>query len=164
MRRIVTTIAIIAFTCVLFLRLRYLLLGPLPLAAIRLRLAWHQIARPITGGPAPLFNCHTPEEKLVRNNYSIVLKPGHSIEQHKLAVGRGSDIDAATKSIIDVDDFMGSQIVYDAMIEDVSLLCSIRADYGVELVECEVQDVIPMGVLVDECRGGLEQCVKDHLL
>ena len=120
----------------------------------------------MTGGPAPLLNCHGPEKNIVQNSYAIILRSGYSIEQHKLAVGRGPDIDAVTESLYvpePGDYFPASQVMYFAWIEDSSLFDSIRADAGVELIECDVQEEIIRGVLVAECEEGLEHCVTADL-
>ena len=136
MRRLFATIAIIAFTCVLVLRLRVLLLGQPPVITW-LWLAWHRIARTINAGRAPLLNCDVPEENLVRNSYSVVLRSGYSFEQHKQAMGPNVGLDTAAEKVLEYP-FPGFQTTYFAKIEDPSWLDTIRADPGVELIECDV--------------------------
>jgi hypothetical protein len=86
------------------------------------------------------------------------------MEQHKQAMGRSVDIDAATETVLDFDSFAGSQIIYSATIEDPSLLDSIRANPAVELIECDVQEGFSRGVLVAECKEGLEHCITSYSL
>ena len=159
MRRIIATIAIIVLTCVLGLRLRDLLYRATP-TRDRLWLTSHRITRAITHGPAPLLNCDVPKESLVPNSYSIMLKSGHSIQQHKQAVGRLVDLDAAIESVVD-DSFPGTGITYFATIEDPSLLDSIRADPGVDVAECDgVEDFSSWrGILVDESGESLQRAL-----
>ena len=154
MRRSFATIAIIAFTCILVLRLGTLLLR-LSLVTTWLWLTWHRTARILTGGPAPLINCDVPEENLLRNSYSIILKSGYSLEQHKQAVGRGADLDAATEDVLDYP-FSGFQTTYFAKIEETSLLAAIRADPGVDFIECDVLQDFLKGTLVEEASASLQ--------
>jgi hypothetical protein len=118
-------------------------------------LAWHRIARTMTGSPAPEVNCNVLEENLLRNSYSVILKSGYSFEQHKQAVGRSIELDAVTEEVLDYP-FPGFQITYFAKIEDPSLLDSIRADPGVEFVECDVLEDFSRGILVDEAGEPLQ--------
>ena len=67
------------------------------------------------------------------NTYSVFLFPGVSLEQHKLAIDRGADLDSATIFVrhdVDMD-----QIYYHAKLDD-DLLASVRSDTGVDFVEC----------------------------
>ena len=154
MRKAVATIAIIAFTCALLIRLRALFLGPSPVT-LWLWLAWHRVTRKMTGGPAPQFNCDVPKENLLRNSYSVILKSGYSFAQHKQAVGRSVELDAVTEEVLD-HPFPGFQITYYAKIEDPSLLDSVRADPGVEFVECDVLEDFSMGIPVNEAGEPLQ--------
>lgn len=88
----------------------------------------------LTGGgiisQAPLRQCG---EGVVLNTYSVFLFPGVSLEQHKLAIDRGADLDSATIFVrhdVDMD-----QIYYHAKLDD-DLLASVRSDTGVDFVEC----------------------------
>ena len=154
MRRFLATIAIVAFTSILVLRLGTLLSRPSP-ARTWLWLTWHRAARIVTGGPAPRVNCNVPEEIILPNSYSIILKSGYSLEQHKQAVGRGADLDAATEDVLD-EPLPGFQTTYFAKIEDTSLLAAIRADPGVDFIECDVLQDFSTGWLVEEPSAPLQ--------
>ncbi|TVY27984.1 hypothetical protein LHYA1_G003487 [Lachnellula hyalina] len=79
---------------------------------------------------APLHNCDY--ESLVPNSYVIYLTPGHSLEQHSEAVGK--DMKPLVHHVFDM---YTEKVVYVGRPVDGSLLEAIRADEGVELVECE---------------------------
>ena len=93
-------IIVIALECILGLRLPYLCYRARPVA-VRLWITSTQLTRMITHAPAPLLNCDLPEDDIVPNSYTIILKAGYTIQQHKAAVGRNSDLDAAIESVVE---------------------------------------------------------------
>ena len=58
-------------------------------------------------------------------------------QQHKVAVGRSGDLDAAIEPVLD-SSFPTFETAYFATIDDPSLLESIRDDPGVVAVECDM--------------------------
>lgn len=88
---------------------------------------------------APLHNCDY--ESLVPNSYVIYLTPGHSLEKHSEAVGK--DIKPFVHHVFDM---YTEKVVYVGRPVDGGLLEAIRADEGVELVECEDEPQLDDGL------------------
>lgn len=136
------------FIILFILRIWTMLNDPTPIRA-RLSLTYSRLTRPITGGLAPRINCHVPPDLLDKDEYSIILKCGHTMEQHKRAVGRSSEIDAVIQKVLDYP-FPGFQVTYFARVEDGGLLNAIRADPGVDFVECDIVQEADLAVFRGE--------------
>lgn len=80
-------------------------------------------------GKAPMHHC---DLDIVPGSYMVLLSRGISLAAHMEAIGRGAELDAAMGRHHSSD--MG-QIYYSAHFSD-SLLEAVRADSGVEKVEC----------------------------
>lgn len=133
-----------AFILVLILRIRALLAEPSPTTSW-LSLTYSSLTRPITGGLAPQINRNAPPYLLDEYEYSIVLKSGHTVEKHEQAVGRVAEIDAVTKEVL-YHPLPGFQVTYFARIVDYVLLDAIRADPGMEFVECDVVEEVDLAL------------------
>jgi hypothetical protein len=136
MRRVIGTIAVVAFGCILGVRLPYLYYKARPVA-IRLCVTSIRLTQVITHAPAPLLNCDLPEDHLVQNSYLIILKSGYTVQQHKAGLCRSGDLDAVIETVLD-SPFPTLDTDYFATIDNPSLLESIRADLGVVAVECDM--------------------------
>ena len=82
---------------------------------------------------APLYGCDGPSEDRVHQSYMIFLHHGCSLEQHKQAVGEEADVDSAIKFVFPETAQYG--LYYRAELGD-SALAAVRADLGVDMVEC----------------------------
>lgn len=74
-----------------------------------LALTYSRLSRPVIGGLAPRINCDAPPHLLDEGSYTIILKSGYTIEQHKRAVGRSAELDQVVGDILDYD-FPGFQV------------------------------------------------------
>lgn len=81
---------------------------------------------------APMSVCDRPPERLVTNRYAVMLSRDYSLEDHKRTVV-GAFPDGA---IILVDEWVPRDVWYSAIIENAGALDKIRADPGVQFVEC----------------------------
>jgi hypothetical protein len=83
---------------------------------------------------APFHACGegTPMEAITLNGYKINLFPGHTREQHSADIGK--DI---TPHVHHIYDSIEENIVYVGWDINKELLGKIRADRGVEAVECD---------------------------
>ncbi|KAI5357329.1 hypothetical protein Slin14017_G123380 [Septoria linicola] len=92
---------------------------------------------PKTDGPttyqAPLHHYDSPAR--VPDQYVVYLEPGHSLENHKQRVNIEGLSDAITFVF---DKLYPDKICYNAQL-DAGLLAAVRADPGVELVECDMR-------------------------
>ena len=77
------------------------------------------------------------------NSYAVFLRPGVSLEQHKLAVGHGADLNSAISRVHDNLD--PARILYHAKLDE-GLLAAVRADSGVDFVECNLRAHIAVGL------------------
>lgn len=79
---------------------------------------------------APLENSNSPAA--VKDSYEVYLKPGYTLEQHKQTVGNSLSKD-------DIKHVRASPrrdyVLYTAILRP-DTLAAVRADTGVELVEC----------------------------
>lgn len=83
---------------------------------------------------APLLNCEDPNRD--PDYFMVCLAPGYSLKKHKETV-TGVDFDAIVEFVLDIPD----QVIYSAKLADDSL-AEIRADVGVDVVQCD--RTIPM--------------------
>lgn len=81
---------------------------------------------------APLHACDNPEE-VVPQKYTVFLHAGYSLEQHKQTVGDAVDFESAIRHIFPETSRHG--LYYDGTLND-SELAAVRADLGVDMVEC----------------------------
>lgn len=100
----------------------------------RRKLLYQSPASVMNAYKAPLHLCNNPMRRL--NEYIVFLHQGYSLEQHKQAVGNGTDFDSALVHIIPERKMHG--LYYSADL-DAASLTSVRADIGGDMVECEVQ-------------------------
>lgn len=137
-----------AFITLLALCIRTILNQSSP-ARAWLSLTYSRLTRPITGGLAPRINCHASPNLLDKDEYSIILKYGHTMEEHKLAVGRAGDSDAVTRQVFDYP-FPDFQVTYFARDKDGDPPDAIQADPGVDLVGCDIVQEVDLAVSRDD--------------
>ena len=89
---------------------------------------------------APLRHC---EGDIVPNSYAVFLVSSVSLEQHKRAVDRGANLDSAISRVHDDTD--PDRIFYHAELDNVAL-AAVRADPGVDFVECNRRAHIAVGL------------------
>ena len=77
------------------------------------------------------FLCH--QESRIPNSYIVFLHTGYSPEQHRHAVGNGTDLDSAIDIVLPGTERHGLR--YSADLTD-SGLAAVRAESGVDKVEC----------------------------
>lgn len=152
MHRYLIRVLLLLFLIAVAIRLLAMFGEPSP-AKVWLSLTYSRLTRPIIGGLAPQINCNAPEDILEKGSYSVVLASGYTIARHKQTVGRADDIDAVTENILD-HPFPGFQITYFARIADQTLLRAIRADPGVDFVECDIVEGVEPAVVMREGREG----------
>ena len=93
---------------------------------------------------APLLLCQEPS--VLPDQYWVILHHGHSLEQHKRAVGNGTDLDSAIQTFIQEHEEHESQgAFYFADLNNADL-AAVRADIGVDFVECNMPIVSIMDV------------------
>jgi hypothetical protein len=76
--------------------------------------------------------CHEPPTKTVPGEFTVYLAPGYSLQQHSEAIK--TDLTPYIRG--DFNELFKGQVVYIAEGMDCRLLKAIRADRGVEFVEC----------------------------
>jgi hypothetical protein len=81
---------------------------------------------------APIY-CGAPNEDIIANNYFIFLHWGHSLAEHKQAV---SDIDLDPLVKIIFEETANHGLYYSVEMEEGALEV-VRADWGVDMVECD---------------------------
>lgn len=98
-----------------------------------LNLHGHFRARPTTriegDYQAPLHLCDSPAR--IPHEYIVFLRLGYTLKEHKLIIGEGADLD----SIIIFPEEGMHPLYYAATLQNASLT-AVRADVGVDLVEC----------------------------
>ena len=82
---------------------------------------------------APFHLCEL--ESRVPDSYFVFLHFGYDLETHQTVVGNGIDLNDAIKSVAEENERHG--VRYRAELDDEDLT-AIRADIGVDMVECEL--------------------------
>ena len=82
---------------------------------------------------APVL-CEAPEPDIIPESYSVFLHSGYSLDQHKATIGDKTNLAVAISTIFN-DTPSAGELLYMAELDDTSL-AAVRADVGVDLVEC----------------------------
>jgi len=95
---------------------------------------------------APLVNGGSSSEK-VAGSYIVYLRPGYSFEQHKTTVSGAVDLEQRVAHVWPRDLGLTADCVsYCTKDVDDTALAVIRADPGVEMVECDSVVTLDMGM------------------
>ena len=97
------------------------------------RLLYYSPTRIMGHYEAPLLSYDNPTR--LPHQYIVFLRLGHSLEQHKQAVGNGTDLDSLITHAFPETERYGE--LYAAKMDDASF-AAVRADVGVDLVQCEL--------------------------
>lgn len=104
----------------------------------RITLTWRKILHESTdiGGPykAPMHACDLPDEEIVYNSYIVFLHRGYSLDQHSQAIG--FDVESLIEHRFPETKRHG--VYYGATLNK-DVLAIVRADTGVDMVECNVK-------------------------
>lgn len=96
----------------------------------------HSSASVLNTYQAPMRHCDNPTR--VSNEYEVFLRHGHTMERHKMAIGNTTDLESAITHIVPPRDTHG--LFYSAKFDDAGL-AAVRADSGVNMVECELEGI-----------------------
>lgn len=91
---------------------------------------------------APLLSCDDPKE-VVPDEYQVFLHQGYLLDDHKALVGDAVDFDSATR--IFMNETASHGLINRAHF-DKDALTAVRADVGVDLVECDTWSYLPVEI------------------
>lgn len=96
-----------------------------------------QNSAPYVLGPylAPMHACDIPAEEIIPQSYIVFLHRGYTLEEHKRTIGGAVDFDTVTH-IFPEHRIHG--LYYAIELEDHELV-AVRADIGVDMVECNMR-------------------------
>ncbi len=98
-------------------------------------LTWWEKRASMSSYEAPLHLCDSVNDP-VPHSYFIFLHMGYTLEQHAQAVGHGTDLNSDIEHIFPETDRHG--LYYSVELDDASLDL-VRADIGVDMVECNMR-------------------------
>ena len=82
---------------------------------------------------APLRGCDDDDHRPIAQSYEVLLHPGHTLEEHKRAIGVAA---AYLDILFKFPETHGQGIYYRCDRLDDNALAAVRADIGVDKVEC----------------------------
>jgi hypothetical protein len=81
------------------------------------------------------FHCDGPGKYKIPDSYAVFLHPGYSLSQHKQFLGDDVDLDARITYVFRGDNRFSTNYYADL---DHEMLETVRRDWGIDVIECDV--------------------------